>query len=805
MFDVLIYTDCAAHESVSGRTGFQFMAESPGVTPTDEEFVKNGGLHAVPTVLGQDEPDVHPPSCIYREHVGRFYLSRGRSTGKTLSGRPGNQLTQAIIASADSDVLPLRPAQLYSCPHWELERVGTKELLPWETPLEIDPDFETAALHAMVADDPWARDVLPMFLTMVEQTTAASRTKLIIKHADQTLVMRWIALASLFLDAAAALRLTFRAFSGNPTGDPLDIVGAHPLLSPSLTVAAAAASNQNLIDLETRTSTDLTASASAVLHANWFLAFDPYEALDAIETSRRWSAVIDAGAAALAAAVACLPQEGMVSFTDQQAAAVALAGLADGDRTDELEAYGEALADAVVSFAAQPGDDILPTVNALWSLNRAGQKALAGTVALALLEWATEPTTAARWMRLHSDGPQHDTRSLDWASNDQRAHAAALVATIIRQADDTDLPALFTLAKGLNTGVRAAALQDGIDRLAERWSRQPGLTSDAYSWLHREFVIERLQRHLADACHRDDRGALHALAAGDWDWLMPPSWHFDPQNPMSVWLGSRVLAKAASEARPRLLAELSPAAPTAAWPLFVNTADDPGFGELIRWVLDHPRLDETLARHVQSVLGNDLQGKPTGRTRDLLSVLSDRGVTGLTASLSSWVEKHRRITQLWAEQRSAVHTSKNLALRDLGEWPNTWLAMHRPSLAAAMIDCNDRQGVKMVTAKVQVEKSLENALLPRLRSGDPTALLGALRLLADGSPEHQRVVSRCLHAIWDSESASDEEARERMRAELPANWAPHLSDFEKNQSKGKVARDLARGARTLFDRNRGGR
>ena len=63
---------------------------------------------------------------------------------------------------------------------------------------------------------------------MVEQATAGTRAKLILKHPDQTLVMRWIAAASLFLDSGAALTLTFRVFSANPTADPLAIVGAHP-------------------------------------------------------------------------------------------------------------------------------------------------------------------------------------------------------------------------------------------------------------------------------------------------------------------------------------------------------------------------------------------------------------------------------------------------------------------------------------------------------------------------------------------------------------------------------------------------
>src|SRR5688572_4343321 len=105
MFEVLIYTDCTAEESVNGRTGFQFMAESGGVTPRDEEVVRTGLLHSVPTGVDLDRPEHHPATCTYREHGDRFYMSRGRSLGKTSTGRPGNQLTQAIVTSSEADLL----------------------------------------------------------------------------------------------------------------------------------------------------------------------------------------------------------------------------------------------------------------------------------------------------------------------------------------------------------------------------------------------------------------------------------------------------------------------------------------------------------------------------------------------------------------------------------------------------------------------------------------------------------------------------------------------------------------------------
>ena len=135
---------------------------------------------------------------------------------------------------------------------------------------------------------------------------------------------------------------------------------------------------------------------------------------------------------------------------------------------------------------------------------------------------------------------------------------------------------------------------------------------------------------------------------------MPKSWWFNPQHPILVWLGSRVLAKAAVGDRASLLAELSPTAPVWAWPLFVNTVNDNGFSELIRWVVDHPALDDTLARHLEAILTREFSNNPTGRTRDLLTALAEPGRTGLTSTLNDLVDRHIELAQLWSEVGDTV-------------------------------------------------------------------------------------------------------------------------------------------------------
>lgn len=62
MFAVLTYTDCAASESVSGRSGFQFRSVSAGADPADQDRIRSGLLHVVPLGLDPERPGAHPPT-----------------------------------------------------------------------------------------------------------------------------------------------------------------------------------------------------------------------------------------------------------------------------------------------------------------------------------------------------------------------------------------------------------------------------------------------------------------------------------------------------------------------------------------------------------------------------------------------------------------------------------------------------------------------------------------------------------------------------------------------------------------------
>ncbi|WP_269159447.1 GAP1-N2 domain-containing protein [Modestobacter sp. VKM Ac-2984] len=802
MFAVLTYTDCAADESVSGRSGFQFQAESAEATPTDEHRISSGLLHVVPMGLAPERPEKHPPTCAYTAVDGRFYLARGRSTGRTLSGRPGNQVTQAIVTESAADILPLRPAQLYSSSSWSLQRAPAREVPGWEAPLEIDPAFETAGLHQLVVSESWSRDLLPRFLTMVEQATAEQRVKLIVVHPDQDVVMRWIALASLFEDGPRALELTFRVYAANPLAESAHIVGAHPALSPDLTPDRAVGCN--VVDLDQRVATAVEVSPSAALHAAWFLEHDPYEALDAVETSRRWAAVVPAGSAALAASVACLEgaeqQAGRPGFA---AALVALGALADGAHGDELEAYGDALLDVVVGRRPQPDDDIAALTTALWRLHEAGEGALAAGLALAGLEWAVQvPAAAGAWARSHPlPRSASEERQLNWADADSAAHAADLIGQVLAAAPDEELAHWFTLARALGTGLAADQVRTDIGRLARRWATRPDLTGSAFSWLHVDQVTLALQEELQVRFEAGEPAAIAALEAGSWDWLAGPGSAVDPERrPLSTWLASRTLRTSTPEERLRIVRQVAPRVPRWASAVFLErrgeqvTAD-----EVVAWLGSHPMLSPGLAHLVEQVVRAGLRTGRPGPLERLAQALRADGVTGHTPMLKTFLHDVAQVSTTLRNATGQAADRRNDSLRGLATLPELWLRLYAGDLAELLLSVADESGIVSLSeaARGTLDGALELAIVRLARQVDVRALLGGLRLIQVDPGGLGRPARRGLARVWEDPAQS--EVRDRLAASLPQDWAPLLQDFEGSLGKGRRTRAAVRNARRILD------
>ena len=794
MFDVLVYTDCSETESVNGRTGFQFTTLSPGATPTDEDFVKRRMLHAVPIGLAAEDWRDHPSTCAYAVEGGRFYLSRGASTGATLSGRPGNQLTTTIVSSDTGSVLPMRPAQLMSATDWASGRPPAREVGAWPTPLQISSDFEVDALHRLVVEDSWAREAFPAILTMVEQTRAEPRVRLILRSSDQTLVLRWIALVSMFIDADVALGLEFRVFAENPVATSADIVGAHPLMSPSLTVAQAASSGVNLVDLESREHSRVTPSEAAARHARWFLGGDPYQALDAVEVSTRWATTLPPELAVRAAELATLGTgAGVVTTEVFDIALTALRGLAVGGRVDELDAYGDALADLVTSYAPSGPDALLRVVETMWQLHGAGDAELSQGLTLAALEWAARSRTdAAAWARAHDASRP---ARLAWPDDEARGRASGLVATILDDAASADLPEAFALAEALGTGIPADRVSGAAIRLATRWAGDPRLGVAVESWLHGEVVERELRVQLADAIAHEDDAAIAALRAGSWDRMLRRPWAHDPSDPMSIWLAARALALDPRD-RARILEVCAQHARDRTWPLFLEHADGLDPDEVALWVRAHGTLDPGLGTRVERHLAAAASSPVwVQRGGPLLEDLASQQLPP-TAGVRALLGDHHSILKLFVQAERAHASVPNRSLLALAAGRPHLSAIYAALLGHLLIHLTDIETLSGIARGAAVEAAFATELDARLRAADPAALAGALRLLGSGSKVWAPAAKKSLDRVWDDAGAT--RARETLAGLVDAKTAAALVDYEKDQGKGRISRGVLRAAQTMF-------
>ncbi len=296
MLEVAVYSDTTADESVDGVEGFNFRALSAGITPEDRRRIREELLHRVHPTWNHDHDELaHPPTCAHTRRDGRHYLARGQSTGLTLSGRPGNLVTQVVVTDDVAGFGGFRPAQLYGAAGWTLAETPSGDLEPWPVPDSVRADFEAGALLAMLADDPWAVRVLPHYLTMLEGAASDSPRRLVLIHRDLDVVMRWIAAGSLLLDEHRAARLTFRALVDDPARTDAAVVGVSPEFELEPIVGC------NVVDLERRTVSDLQPSDSSLARVATLLEDLPPTERPAFDLAARWEAIIGAELAARAA------------------------------------------------------------------------------------------------------------------------------------------------------------------------------------------------------------------------------------------------------------------------------------------------------------------------------------------------------------------------------------------------------------------------------------------------------------------------------------------------------------------------
>ncbi|MFA1539014.1 GAP1-N2 domain-containing protein [Actinomadura monticuli] len=222
----------SARHGPTGRAGFQFVAETPGlpdgvragVTP----YLSYRPPPDAPPSPDDSELDLFPVSLLYDRVDGRPLLLRCRYLGRDYSGRYGNFFAHAVVAEPD-ELEGLRPAELWHAAHWTRRPARQAVLDPLDelTPgAALDPEALAAWLAASGPDDPYA--LLARIVDAVADVLGRGHGRVVLVADDVELVARWIAVVSYSLPVAAAARLSFVTYTADPDGAAQRLVGTTP-------------------------------------------------------------------------------------------------------------------------------------------------------------------------------------------------------------------------------------------------------------------------------------------------------------------------------------------------------------------------------------------------------------------------------------------------------------------------------------------------------------------------------------------------------------------------------------------------
>ena len=762
-FEVAVYTDVSSDEALDGIDGFNFQSSSPGISGGDLRLIRERLLHRiVPSWSIDRNPLEHPPSCNYLAVDGRFYLSRGRSTGATISGRAGNQITQAIVTSDPDDFVPYRPAQLYGAVEWTLEKAPSTSSDPWVTPLEIRPEFEVAALEALVTGDEWARTVLPYYLTMIDAATAADPKKLVLIHEDLHVVMQWIALGTLFVDADAARLVQFRALVDDPWRADAALVGVSPHFDRGELSAA------NVLDLSQRSLPSIEPSDSARVRASWFLEQGADDALNAIEVARRWESSLGANLANDAARVVGLPEamtSGQATWQTSMAATERLAGVG---LLDDLALYTEELCEAVFRYGPTSAQEFGLAGRAIRKAHDLGLDELASGMLVPTLEaLAAAPASIEPFAR-ELAGSSAPVR---WDSIESREAASSFTSELMNSAPDDVLSDLFAAARVIAAPITEESLASAVQRLAAAWVRESALGSGSWhNWLASHAVLAAVVQRLVASLQSGDESTLTALLGGDWDFIGA---HTDDFS-MHGWLKAAQLARIPVDDRDDQVG-LTSRIPGAAWSVALAGSSLPKHARLwATWIIYHG-LPADMAASIKATIRDALASDPrvdggveTGDWDRLMDSLTRSGDSELAAIGDEYSRAHAAFKRVRGEVSMRPSASLEACLPYLGRLTPLLL----PDLGWLLLNSANPD---------QVE-----TLLQASKPWGPEAIRGSILELA-GTKHALRAIDHGLSLRSDPD-ADVAAAAEGALAEIFAEQ-PELIETAKIQPRLKVEMD----------------
>lgn len=509
--DTAIYTDVSADESVDGTSGFGFLSVSEGIDEGHKAKIVQRMLHVnSPRWPVDAAADQHPQTLAYQASEGRYFFSRGKSTGATISGRRGNQLTQIAVTDSAEDIAPLVPAQLFASPEWTMERTAQSPLPQWVTPLEIDPAFDTDELIEWVkASD----DRLGHLEAVINALEEREDKKAVIIAEDLDSVICWFALGTIMLGAQQALEVDLRAFVDDLYNNSATFVAVHPSLRPERLDGA------NVIDV---TAPAAVASSSFVAKtlSGWVRERESFEATEAVELFRRWESALGAELAANAVDMvldADTPMDGKSRWTTGISL---IDGLVAAGHADDVETYLDEIAESLATYVPTSEDEIVAAASAAAKARSANVNGLTDALVGATLSGlGNNPRYTGAWARALLG-----EATWDWAEMEDRRETAGKLVRLADSPDvsDSDLDPILRLIQPLHSFIddpeHASKMNGILDRAVDYEIAHPGHSgSGIYAWPVGEEAANTVRAAVVDQAPQQ----WENFRAGNWDYLAP--------------------------------------------------------------------------------------------------------------------------------------------------------------------------------------------------------------------------------------------------------------------------------------------
>lgn len=289
----LHYTSC--EHGLSGHSGFQFCAMSPGVPPAIIREVEQLTAYEPPLALrasGTGDAAEYPVNLIhaYSEFSGSAIIAHVVFTGVDFSNRSGNYFAHSLVSDdPQADLGAVLPVELWAAPFWQARQEPGTELPPLPAP-PAPGSISVQAIGDFLAGRSEHAAHLGLLLTAAADAMVSGQQVLLVESGTGA-VCRWIAAICYLLGPKLGRQLTFATYSHDPRRCRTHVVGT---VADSASVRVSAGTVFQTFDLAGGVLPELVASPAATLLAGtgvtgsvelWRLAAALGELADSLDES----------------------------------------------------------------------------------------------------------------------------------------------------------------------------------------------------------------------------------------------------------------------------------------------------------------------------------------------------------------------------------------------------------------------------------------------------------------------------------------------------------------------------------------